>query len=61
MMTRLYTLFAAAVCAACVWALYAGAWGTQADRVEGVPKSVRDNPGTYRSHYSTYRRHYGGK
>jgi hypothetical protein len=45
----------------CGWALWTGWWLSPVERVKGVPKSVRDNPGSYRSHYSTYRRYYGGK
>jgi len=32
-----------------------------ADKVQNVPKSVRDNPGVYRSHYAGRPSHYGGK
>ena len=60
-MTRFYAWFASLVVAWCCWTLYAGAWGNAADKIKGVPKSVRDNPGSYRSHYSGYRRYYGGK
>jgi len=31
------------------------------DQIKNVPKSVRDNPGSYRSHYSSYHHFYGGK
>ena len=31
------------------------------DQVKQVPKSVRDNPGSYRSHYSSYRHYHWGK
>jgi hypothetical protein len=31
------------------------------DEVQGVPKSVRDNPGIYRSIYRNYSRYSGGK
>lgn len=37
------------------WAL----WG--ATRVQGVPRSLRDNPGAYRSHYRSSPRYFGGK
>lgn len=60
-MRRFYLPFAALVGAACAWTLWAGAWGTTPDKLEGVPKSIRDNPGSYRSHYARYRRYYGGK
>jgi hypothetical protein len=42
------------------WAQYRG-WGyTNVNEVKQVPKSVRDNPGSYRSHYVPYR-YFGGK
>jgi hypothetical protein len=31
------------------------------DQVPNVPKSVRDNPGSYRSVYSSYHHYTGGK
>lgn len=31
------------------------------DQVKNVPKSVRDNPGSYRSVYSAYHHYTGGK
>jgi len=31
------------------------------NRVDNVPKTVRDNPGAYRSHYGNYTRYTGGK
>jgi len=37
-------------------------WGlSRVDQVKNVPKTVRDNPGTYRSHYGFYPRYVGGK
>ncbi|WP_155121584.1 hypothetical protein [Bryobacter aggregatus] len=33
----------------------------QGDEVRNVPRSVRDNPGSYRSIYSNYHRYTGGK
>jgi len=60
-MSRWYSWYALAVAGACVWALWTGWWTTPVERVTGVPKSVRDNPGSYRSHYSSYHRYYGGK
>jgi hypothetical protein len=60
-MKRWYALYALIVSAACVWALYTGWWITPVEKVTGVPKTVRDNPGSYRSHYSSYHRYYGGK
>jgi hypothetical protein len=31
------------------------------DQVKNVPKSVRDNPGSYRSVYNSYHHYTGGK
>jgi len=43
----------------------AGAWRgwsfTSADEVKNVPKSVRDNPGSYRGIYASYHHYTGGK
>ena len=60
-MMRFYRVYAFAVALVCVWALWRGWWITPVEKVVGVPKTVRDNPGSYRSHYSSYRRYYGGK
>lgn len=38
------------------WAPYA-----DVDRINDVPKSVRDNPGSYRSVYLNYQHYHGGK
>jgi hypothetical protein len=42
-------------------ALLLGWTWTSVDEVKQVPKSVRDNPGSYRSHYSSYRPYRWGK
>ena len=34
-------------------------WGPT--RVQGVPRSIRDNPGAYRSAYRSSPRYFGGK
>ena len=60
-MKRFYSAYALLVSLACVWALWTGWWLLPVDKLDGVPKSVRDNPGSYRSHYSHYSRYYGGK
>lgn len=60
-MSRLYRAWAVLVAAAVAGALWRGWWLTPVEKVTGVPKSVRDNPGSYRSHYSHYRRYTGGK
>ena len=43
------------------WAQYRG-WGSMSvNEVKNVPKTVRDNPGSYRSHYGYIPRYFGGK
>lgn len=60
-MKKLYLAYALCVTAASCWATWTGWWFSPVEKVEHVPKSVRDNPGSYRSHYSSYHRYYGGK
>ena len=43
------------------WAEYRGYSFSRVDKVNNVPKTVRDNPGAYRSHYAYYSRYVGGK
>jgi hypothetical protein len=40
---------------------YSGWSLTRVNEVKNVPRSVRDNPGTYRSVYSGYSHYSGGK
>ena len=40
---------------------YHGFMFNRGDVVRNVPRSVRDNPGSYRSIYSNYHRYTGGK
>ena len=43
------------------WTQFRG-WGAMSvNEVRNVPKSVRDNPGSYRSHYGYHPRYFGGK
>ncbi len=61
MMTRAYAVFGALVLLALTWAHFTG-WTTgDVDEVKDVPKSIRDNPGSYRSSYGWARPHAGGK
>jgi hypothetical protein len=39
---------------------YGWAW-VDADRLTGVPRTVRDNPGSYRSTYTQHTHYTGGK
>jgi hypothetical protein len=60
--SALYRLWAIAVLAWLGQALLFGWSWADVDEVKQVPKTVRDNPGSYRSHYSSYRRrHFWGK
>jgi hypothetical protein len=60
-MSRFYRVYVVGLVCALGWALWTGWWLTPVEKVTSVPKSVRDNPGSYRSHYSHYRRYTGGK
>lgn len=60
-MRRLYPLWALGVLGWLGWACAFGFSFTDTDEVKSVPKSVRNNPGSYRSHYSSYFRTYTGK
>jgi hypothetical protein len=43
------------------WVAYSGWSPTPYNEVRNIPKSVRDNPGSYRSFYSGPSRYIGGK
>jgi hypothetical protein len=43
------------------YAEYRGFSLTSVNRVDNIPKTVRDNPGAYRAHYGFYPRYTGGK
>jgi hypothetical protein len=51
-MQRFFTVFGLAILLLLAIAEYRGWSLTSYDEVRGVPKSVRDNPGSYRSHYT---------
>lgn len=60
-MRRFYPLLAVCTLG---WLAWAGRYGfsfRSVDEVKSVPKSVRDNPGSYRSHYRSYYRIFTGK
>ncbi|MEK6814427.1 MAG: hypothetical protein AABY65_06820 [Nitrospirota bacterium] len=61
MMTKAYAVFGGLVLVLFSWAQYTGwsPWGV--DEVKNVPKSIRDNPGSYRSSYGWSRPYTGGK
>jgi hypothetical protein len=58
---RLYLIYGIVV----VGALGIGAWRgwsfATVNEVKNVPKSIRDNPGSYRAVYSSYHHYTGGK
>lgn len=60
-MKRVYPVLAVVTLGWLAWATLYGFSFTDADEVKSVPKSVRENPGSYRSHYRTYYRTYTGK
>jgi hypothetical protein len=61
MMTRLYAVFGSLVVGALAWAHFTGWAFSDVNEVREVPKSVRDNPGSYRSTYGGPRAYTGGK
>lgn len=61
MMTKLYYVYGAMILAAVAMAEYRGWSLTSINEVKNVPRSVRDNPGSYRSIYSGYHHYTGGK
>ena len=58
---RLYLIYGTVV----LLFLGAGAWRgytfTTVNQVKDVPRSIRDNPGSYRASYSGYHHYTGGK
>jgi hypothetical protein len=40
---------------------YRGWSWSAVNQAQGVPKTVRDNPGAYRPHYGWFPRYFGGK
>jgi hypothetical protein len=60
-MRHLYVIYGSIVLAALSWAEYRGYSLSPVNEVKNVPRSVRDNPGSYRSVYSSYHHYTGGK
>ncbi len=60
-MSRLYLIYGMVVMAALAFAQYRGLSLTPVSELKNVPRSVRDNPGSYRSVYSSYHHYTGGK
>jgi len=61
MIRALYLAYGAAVLLALGVAQYNGWSLARVNEVKNVPRSVRDNPGSYRSVYSSYHHYTGGK
>jgi hypothetical protein len=61
MIRNLFLIYGLVVLGAVSFAEYRGWSLNRVDEVRNVPKSVRDNPGSYRSVYSSYHHYTGGK
>ena len=61
MIRGLYIIYGAAVLLGLGVAQYRGWSLASVNEVKNVPRSVRDNPGSYRSVYSSYHHYTGGK
>lgn len=61
MIRNLYILYGVFVLSTLAMAEYRGWSLDSVDEVKNVPRSVRDNPGSYRSVYSSYHHYTGGK
>jgi hypothetical protein len=61
MIRVLYILYGAAVLLGLGVAQYQGWSLATVNEVRNVPRSVRDNPGSYRSVYNSYHHYTGGK
>jgi len=58
---NLYFLYGLIVMGSLATAEYRGWSLNSVNEVKNVPRSVRDNPGSYRSVYSSYHHYTGGK
>jgi hypothetical protein len=61
MIRNFFLVYGVVVLAAVSIAEYRGWSLNRVDEVRNVPRSVRDNPGSYRSVYSSYHHYTGGK
>ena len=61
MLKNLFLVYGTAVLAVVSIAEYRGWSLNRVDEVPSIPKSVRDNPGSYRSVYGFYHHYTGGK
>ncbi len=53
-MIRAFILFGSLVLGTMAYTTYTGASFASYDRIDDVPKSIRNNPGVYRSVYSRF-------
>lgn len=60
-MSTLYLVYGVIILGLLGTAEYRGWSLNSVDEVKNVPRSVRDNPGSYRSVYSVYHHYTGGK
>lgn len=61
MIPRLYLAYGVAVLALLATAQFRGWTMSSIQETKNVPRSVRDNPGSYRSVYGYYHHYTGGK
>jgi hypothetical protein len=61
MIRKLYLLYGLAVLGTTGFAQYRGWSLNKVNELKNIPKSVRNNPGSYRSIYSGYHGYTGGK
>lgn len=61
MLMMLYRLVAVGLLGMMVMFNYFGMTFFAPEKVTGVPKTLRQNPGSYRSHYQSHYVHVGGK
>ena len=61
MFRKLYLAYGLLVLGTTAFAQYRGWSMTPMSELKNVPKSVRDNPGSYRSVYGFYHHYTGGK
>lgn len=60
-MSKAYLIYGMLVLGALGYGQYRGYSFSSVSEVKNVPRSVRDNPGSYRSVYSSYHHYTGGK
>jgi hypothetical protein len=56
-----YLIYALVLLTGATWAEFRGYTLTRVNELHGVPKTIRDNPGSYRSHFGYIPHYTGGK